>query len=166
MRKIGLNFGSLVAFVVILFNGGVAFAAEKEPVFNSFNAAKACTYFKNVSYVDHNTGRLDSIYLAISQRCQEAQMALKVAPKNTEAHMIARDYLARLSQFHRSLVDINVDRFDRSTKLVGGPRNVIRPVSESGFYLIAQSSGVLSSGEVFSEIYQAAFYPVSGRAMR
>ena len=127
--------------------------------FNQSVAEDACNYFSNIAYRDRSIGNFTSIYVVASRRCGYAIRTLRIVPNSSQAAISAKSYLVKLSELKQQLVKMNVSRYKSAVKSTTGTRKISRTVSVSGFFLIAKSIGVFSSGSEFQEIYRTTLYP-------
>lgn len=145
-----------IAFISAFIGGSVSADVSG---WTSQSVGKTCNYFDSLAFKDHHQGRSESVFVEISNNCQNAFRTLRVAPSKSEAAIVSATYLKNLENFRQTVVKMNVDRFKTAQRAKVGTHKLSRTVSDTGFYLIADRQGVLEFGKAFASIYRQTLYP-------
>lgn len=126
--------------------------------------SKICKYFSGLAYKDIRLGQEHTVHVKLAKNCLNAIRLKKIAPQQSQAYIASDIYLYRLTKFKTELVDISIQRFDKSRSSNASTKLVSRPISKTGFYLMADVTGVLEHGTRFETIYQQTMYPTTRKA--
>ncbi|MEM9715605.1 MAG: hypothetical protein AAF826_03710 [Pseudomonadota bacterium] len=152
-----------IGFAICLFVGLFGTLGQASDLherhFSAYHTHKACKYFDGISFRERHSAKAETIRVRIADTCADALKTPKIVPETAELASVSKSYLQDLSLLHRALVDISMDRYNRSKASKGKATSMVRPISHMGFYLIASHMGVLSQSTEFERAYKAALYP-------
>lgn len=131
------------SFIFALFIGFSTSAALADTPAQHFQST--CNYYENRAFGEPGTERIAWLSL-LSESCSAALRKADAHPTQGTAEL---EYLRRLAELRDTVIQMNVARFrDRKAR---DTMNVLRTVTPSGEYLIANQIGVMAAYETWLE---------------
>ncbi len=111
---------------------------------------QTCTYFEAIAFNDKARAGYETFRMGLARDCRAALTMLQTSEPGREPEQ-ARAYLAQLQVYRTTLLSMTMERFEQQragqeqARRAFGGRVMVRPVSQTGAFLIARSMGLVAA---------------------